>query len=68
MTRVTLWQPEMSLPPRLLSADDASFWKYQQYPKNSITKMQETEPWERVLLFTWYIVHRPINLPKRKIT
>ena len=58
----------MSLPPRLLSADGAGIWKYQQHPKNSIAKMQEREPWKRVLLFTWYIVHRPINLRKRKIT
>ena len=32
MIRVTLWEPEMSLPPRLLSADGAGIWKYQQHP------------------------------------
>ena len=42
----------MSLPPRLLSAHGAGFQNINNARKNSITKMQETEPWERVLLFT----------------
>ena len=33
MTRVALWEPEMSLPPRLLSADGAGIWKYQQHSR-----------------------------------